>query len=108
MTTEQVGDAAYAAGVRLHELSTHRASLEQAFMELTADSVEYHATGQTGGRGAAQTGHRRGRHSPAAPAGPAPRKPRTSTRGGRTEMAAVTQQNRPAAPHCLRRRAGPT
>jgi ABC-2 type transport system ATP-binding protein len=44
LTTDQVGDAAYEAGVRLHELSTHRASLEQAFMELTADSVEYQAT----------------------------------------------------------------
>ncbi len=62
MTTDQVGDVAFGAGVRLHELSTHRASLEQAFMELTADSVEYQATAQpttpadgslTGGRPAA-------------------------------------------------------
>ena len=32
--------------IRLHELSQHRASLEQAFMELTADSVEYQASVQ--------------------------------------------------------------
>ncbi len=48
LTTDQVGDVAFGAGVRLHELSTHRASLEQAFMELTADSVEYQATVQGG------------------------------------------------------------
>jgi ABC-2 type transport system ATP-binding protein len=29
--------------VRLHELTVVRASLEAAFMELTADSVEYRA-----------------------------------------------------------------
>jgi len=43
MPTERVGDVAFEAGVRLHELSQARASLEEAFMELTADSVEYHA-----------------------------------------------------------------
>jgi ABC-2 type transport system ATP-binding protein len=43
MPTERVGDIAFEAGVRLHELSRARASLEEAFMELTADSVEYHA-----------------------------------------------------------------
>jgi ABC-2 type transport system ATP-binding protein len=43
MTTDVVGDVAFEAGIRLHELSMLRASLEEAFMELTADSVEYHA-----------------------------------------------------------------
>ncbi|TDW86448.1 ATP-binding cassette domain-containing protein [Kribbella sp. VKM Ac-2566] len=38
---ERVGDLAYELGVRLHELVTERASLEEAYMELTADSVEY-------------------------------------------------------------------
>ncbi|ADB32421.1 ABC transporter related protein [Kribbella flavida DSM 17836] len=38
---ERVGDLAYELGVRLHELTTVRASLEEAYMELTADSVEY-------------------------------------------------------------------
>ena len=39
----QVGDIAFEHGVRLHELTVVRASLEAAFMELTADSVEYRA-----------------------------------------------------------------
>ena len=43
MSTEQIGDLAFSEGIRLHELTTVRASLEEAFMELTADSVEYHA-----------------------------------------------------------------
>jgi ABC-2 type transport system ATP-binding protein len=43
MSAEQVGDLAFSEGVRLHELTVVRASLEEAFMELTADSVEYHA-----------------------------------------------------------------
>ena len=38
----QVGEAAAAAGVVLHELSPQSASLEEAFMELTRDSVEFH------------------------------------------------------------------
>jgi ABC-2 type transport system ATP-binding protein len=43
MSAEQIGDLAFSEGIRLHELATVRASLEEAFMELTADSVEYHA-----------------------------------------------------------------
>jgi len=43
MTPEAVGDIAFENEIRLHELSLIRASLEEAFMELTADSVEYHA-----------------------------------------------------------------
>jgi ABC-2 type transport system ATP-binding protein len=43
LTEERIGDIAFAHGVRLHHLSPSRASLEQAFMELTADSVDYHA-----------------------------------------------------------------
>jgi ABC-2 type transport system ATP-binding protein len=39
----QVGDLAFDNSVRLHELSPVHASLEQAFMELTASSVEFHA-----------------------------------------------------------------
>ncbi|GAB2599952.1 ATP-binding cassette domain-containing protein [Kribbella endophytica] len=38
---ERVGDLAYELGVRVHELSTKQASLEEAYMELTADSVQY-------------------------------------------------------------------
>jgi ABC-2 type transport system ATP-binding protein len=43
MTAEEVGDIAFEQAIRLHELATVRASLEEAFMELTASSVEYHA-----------------------------------------------------------------
>ncbi|HET9967532.1 MAG TPA: ATP-binding cassette domain-containing protein [Streptosporangiaceae bacterium] len=43
LSAEQVGDLAFGEGIRLHELTTVRASLEKAFMELTADSVEYRA-----------------------------------------------------------------
>ena len=43
MTAETVGDIAFDKGIRLHELTMVRASLEEAFMELTADAVEYRA-----------------------------------------------------------------
>ena len=43
MTTAQVGDLAFENGIRLHELAPAHASLEQAFMELTASSVQFHA-----------------------------------------------------------------
>ncbi len=41
LVAAQVGDLAFEHRVRLHELTVVRASLEAAFMELTADSVEY-------------------------------------------------------------------
>ncbi|MFL6116682.1 MAG: hypothetical protein ACJ786_35805, partial [Catenulispora sp.] len=40
---ERVGDLAFDNGIRVHELTPIQASLEQAFMELTKESVEYHA-----------------------------------------------------------------
>ena len=42
---EQVGELALANGILLHHLAPSRVSLEEAFMELTADSVEYQAKG---------------------------------------------------------------
>ncbi|GAA1267784.1 ABC transporter ATP-binding protein [Saccharothrix xinjiangensis] len=39
-----IGELAAANGVTLHELSPQLGSLEQAFMQLTKESVEYHAT----------------------------------------------------------------
>ncbi|MDX3657679.1 ATP-binding cassette domain-containing protein [Streptomyces sp. ID05-26A] len=42
-TSDQIGDIAAANGVVLHELSPQRGSLEEAFMQLTGDAVEYHA-----------------------------------------------------------------
>lgn len=55
-SAEQVGDLAHRLGLRLHELRTVSASLEQVYMELTARSVEYE-TGDTvfGGTGTGQT-----------------------------------------------------
>ena len=43
LAEEQIGDLALANGIRVHHLSATRASLEQAFMELTAGTVDYHA-----------------------------------------------------------------
>jgi ABC-2 type transport system ATP-binding protein len=43
LTEDQVADLAFAHGIRLTHLAATRVSLEQAFMELTADSVEYRA-----------------------------------------------------------------
>jgi ABC-2 type transport system ATP-binding protein len=40
----EIGDLAFDNGIRVHELTPIQASLEQAFMELTKDSVEYHAS----------------------------------------------------------------
>jgi ABC-2 type transport system ATP-binding protein len=44
LTAEQVGDAAADNGIRLHELTPQQASLEEAFMELTRDDLEYQAS----------------------------------------------------------------
>ncbi|MFD5894677.1 MULTISPECIES: ATP-binding cassette domain-containing protein [unclassified Streptomyces] len=57
-TSEEIGELAARHGLVLHELSSQRASLEEAFMQMTAESVEYHAHSAPG------TG-------PAAPAPPA-------------------------------------
>jgi ABC-2 type transport system ATP-binding protein len=43
LSAEQVGELARDHGILLHYLAPARVSLEEAFMELTADSVEYHA-----------------------------------------------------------------
>jgi ABC-2 type transport system ATP-binding protein len=43
LTVDRVSDMAYEMGVRLHEVRSVEASLEQAYMELTADSVEFGA-----------------------------------------------------------------
>ncbi len=63
LTAAQVGDIAFEHGVRLHELTVIRASLEAAFMELTADSVEYRAAEN-------EQGHPSGPGGPGQPNGP--------------------------------------
>jgi len=47
MTAAQIGDAAARAGIALHELTPVSASLEEAYMALTQDDVEYHTTALT-------------------------------------------------------------
>jgi ABC-2 type transport system ATP-binding protein len=42
-TAEQIGTAAWRAHLPVYELTPARASLEEAFMQMTQDSVEYHA-----------------------------------------------------------------
>ena len=45
ITSEAIGEHAASASIALHELAPQQASLEDAFMQLTKDSVEFH--GQT-------------------------------------------------------------
>jgi ABC-2 type transport system ATP-binding protein len=51
LTTAAVGDAAGAAGIVLHELTPQEASLEEAFMDLTRDEIEFGASSPVLGRG---------------------------------------------------------
>ena len=43
LTAEQIGDAAAERGFAIHELTPQHASLEEAFMDLTREDVEYRA-----------------------------------------------------------------
>jgi ABC-2 type transport system ATP-binding protein len=43
LTASQIGDEAAANGITLHELTPLQATLEEAFMELTSDAVEFQA-----------------------------------------------------------------
>jgi ABC-2 type transport system ATP-binding protein len=47
MDAPAIGDLAASAGIAVHELITEHASLEEMFMELTSDSVEFHAQSTT-------------------------------------------------------------
>ena len=48
LTAVQIGDRAAAAGLALHELTPMNGSLEDAYMQLTADDVEYHSAAPAG------------------------------------------------------------
>ena len=48
LTAPQIGDLASRHGLRVHELTPIRASLEDAFMELTQDEVEYRPSMMSG------------------------------------------------------------
>ena len=41
LTAEQIGTAAWQAGLPVFELTTEHATLEEAFMQLTDDSVDF-------------------------------------------------------------------
>jgi ABC-2 type transport system ATP-binding protein len=43
VSAETIGDLAFEHRLRLHGLAVQQASLEDAFMEMTRDSVEFHA-----------------------------------------------------------------
>jgi ABC-2 type transport system ATP-binding protein len=45
LPADEIGDRAARAGIALHELTVQRPSLEEAFMELTKDVVEYQTVG---------------------------------------------------------------
>ncbi|MFH9954694.1 ATP-binding cassette domain-containing protein [Streptomyces roseolus] len=51
VSAERVGDLAHAHGVRLHALTARTASLEEVFLELTADRVEFGAADTATGPG---------------------------------------------------------
>jgi ABC-2 type transport system ATP-binding protein len=48
LTAEQIGTVAWQARVPIYELAVRQASLEQAFMTLTSDSVEYRSADTAG------------------------------------------------------------
>ena len=48
MSATDIGELAAASAIVLHELSPQMASLEDAFMELTRDSVEFHGVERFG------------------------------------------------------------
>jgi ABC-2 type transport system ATP-binding protein len=52
LTTRAIGLKAADAGIALFELTAKTVSLEEAFMDLTRDAVEYHGTTEVSGRAA--------------------------------------------------------
>jgi len=56
LTAVEVGDLAFENQIRLHELSTKEASLEDAFLEMTGGAQEFQAHGHQPGGGWQQPG----------------------------------------------------
>jgi ABC-2 type transport system ATP-binding protein len=48
--TDEIGELAFKNGITILELAPHNASLEDAFLELTANAQEYQTKGQKGGK----------------------------------------------------------
>jgi len=89
---EQIGDAAATAGVTLHELSMQAGSLEQAFMQLTGQAVEF-------------TAHGSEIDGPAGPVGFAP--PVAPAPPGMTSLAAAADGQVPAPASTTSRHSAP-
>jgi ABC-2 type transport system ATP-binding protein len=56
LRSDQIGDIAAERGIALHELTPEQASLEEAFMRLTHDAVEFHASSDLPTSDVAQVG----------------------------------------------------
>lgn len=50
LTTDQIGKVAYKSGICIYELTKHKPSLEQIYLELVADKVDYQGIYQKGAR----------------------------------------------------------
>ncbi len=83
--TAEVAEAALAAGIAVHELAPVRASLEDAYLALTADEVEFRSHGEAEhppGTGPAAPGHAAPGHAAPEGAAPAPTDPAVARPGG--------------------------
>ena len=58
LTTDQIGTAAWQANLPIFELTARQASLEEAFMELTHDAVDYRSAGSDDAHDAVTAGAR--------------------------------------------------
>jgi ABC-2 type transport system ATP-binding protein len=56
LAAAQIGDVAAANGIAIHELTPQRASLEDAFMDMTNSSIEFHGGTTAGARAIEPTG----------------------------------------------------
>ena len=92
LTAEQIGEAAARHGIVLHELTPQQASLEEAFMELTRDDVEFKAP-------ARQHRHRRSGRVAATSAAP----PSAATDGRVTQLPRVCSRSGRSSARCARR-----
>ncbi|GCD34806.1 ABC transporter ATP-binding protein [Streptomyces chrestomyceticus JCM 4735] len=75
MSAADLGELAARHRIVLHELSPQQASLEEAFMQLTAGSVEYHAHSATPRPAAPEDGLPEAPPPPGTPGAPPPGTP---------------------------------
>lgn len=87
MDPAKIGDLAAEMGIALHELSPKAASLEEAFLELTNDSVEFRGGGGSGVRGPAHPQYSAGDQAEASRAGLEPAEASQPYRPGRSDKA---------------------